>query len=200
MTSYSESTGAKSVPHKTEITTVLRETSMPTSRKPQISTIASSKATSALKMKQEMRKFRGTTTPDPMLGIDMDDFTAFTQYLRSSKRILALIGAGLSVSSGLSTFRGDDRRWRGIEPQELSNIEVLSQDPAKVWWFFSDRMKRTQEAKPNRGHIALSKLAKEKDGFFAINQNIDGEHAYQNIGLGYHANTRRPMSKSEFSA
>jgi NAD-dependent SIR2 family protein deacetylase len=114
----------------------------------------------------------------------MDEFTSFTQYLQSSKRILALIGAGLSVSSGLSTFRGEDRRWRGIEPQELSNVEALSDDPVKVWWFFSDRMKRAQEAKPNRGHIALSKLAKEKDGFFAINQNIDGEYIYPDFGLG----------------
>jgi hypothetical protein len=137
---------------------------------------SSSKSRTALKAKQELRKFRGTDTPDPALGIDMDEFTTFTQYLRSSQRILALIGAGLSVASGLVTFRGDDRRWRDMEPQDLSNIEALEADPVKVWWFFSDRMKRAQEAKPNHGHVALAKLAKEKEGFFAVNQNIDGRH------------------------
>ncbi|KAG9194818.1 hypothetical protein G6011_04853 [Alternaria panax] len=174
MADHPDSSGTESVSNTTEITIAPRKSSLTSSRSPRMSSPVRSRVTSALKTKQKMRKFRGTTTPDPALGIDVDEFTSFTQYLRSSKRILALIGAGLSVSSGLSTFRGDDRRWRGIEPQELSNIEALSQDPVKVWWFFSDRMKRAQEAKPNRGHIALAKLANEKDEFFAINQNIDG--------------------------
>jgi hypothetical protein len=193
------STGAESVSHTTEIATALRNINLTSSQNSHTLSPAKSKVTSALKTKQEMRKFRGTTTPDPALGIDMDEYTSFTQYLQSSKRILALIGAGLSVSSGLSTFRGEDRRWRGIEPQELSNIEALSDDPVRVWWFFSDRMKRAQEAKPNRGHIALSKLAKEKDGFFAINQNIDGKHISRLHFGNKYANTCRLMSKSGLS-
>ena len=131
-------------------------------------------ASSALKAKQEKRKFRSTTLPSPSLNIPIDDFTSFTAHLQSSKRIFALIGAGLSASSGLATFRGNDRHWRGIEPQNLSDIEAFWKDPVLVWWFFSDRMKRAQEAKPNRGHVALAKLADVKEGFFAVNQNIDG--------------------------
>jgi hypothetical protein len=128
------------------------------------------------KPSKKIRNFYKTDTPDPTLGIDMDEFTSFTQHLRSSKRVLALVGAGLSVASGLATFRGDDGRWRGIEPQHLSNIEVLEKNLVKVWWFSSDCMKRAQEVKPNRGHIALARLAKEKEGFFAVNQIIDGMH------------------------
>ena len=44
-----------------------------------------------------------------------------------------------------------------------------------MWWFFSDRMKRAQEAIPNKGHFALAELARRKEGFFVVNQNIDGE-------------------------
>ena len=133
-----------------------------------------SKAAAALKEKQVKRKFRATSLPSPSLHILLDDFTSFTTHLRASKRVFALIGAGLSASSGLATFRGNDRHWRGVEPQDLSDINAFWKDPITVWWFFSDRMIRAQDAKPNRGHIALAKLAKKKEGFFAVNQNIDG--------------------------
>jgi NAD-dependent deacetylase sirtuin 5 len=132
------------------------------------------KSSDALKAKQAKRKFRSTTLPSPALNIPLDDFTSFTAALQSSQRIFALLGAGLSASSGLATFRGNHRYWRGIEPQDLSDIDAFSKDPVLVWWFFSDRMKRAQKATPNRGHSALAKLAKEKEGFFAVNQNIDG--------------------------
>lgn len=135
---------------------------------------SSSKASAILKAKQSKRKFRSTTLPSPSLNIPLDDFTSFTAHLQTSTRIFALIGAGLSASSGLVTFRGNDRHWRGIEPQNLSDIEAFWKDPVRVWWFFSDRMKRAQNARPNGAHIALAKLAREKEGFFAVNQNIDG--------------------------
>jgi NAD-dependent deacetylase sirtuin 5 len=126
------------------------------------------------KEKQAKRKFRSTTLPSSSLNIPLDDFTSFTTALQSSKRIFALVGAGLSASSGLATFRGYDSHWRGVEPQNLSDIDAFWKDPVLVWWFFSDRMKRAQEAIPNRGHVALARLAKKKEGFFAVNQNIDG--------------------------
>ncbi|KAF2866439.1 DHS-like NAD/FAD-binding domain-containing protein [Massariosphaeria phaeospora] len=141
-----------------------------TSRKP----TSSDKKLDALKAKQQKRKFRGTSTPDPSLNVSLEDFTSFTQHLQASRRIFALLGAGLSVASGLATFRGSDRLWRGHEPQDLSDAQVFFEDPVKVWWFFSQRMMGAQEAEPNAAHFALAKLASAKEGFFAVNQNIDG--------------------------
>ncbi|KAK3307840.1 putative SIR2 family histone deacetylase [Chaetomium strumarium] len=135
---------------------------------------SSDKKLDALKAKQAKRKFRGTSAPDPSLGISLDEFTSFTQHLQSSKRIFALLGAGLSVASGLATFRGSDRLWRGHEPQDLSDAQAFFDDPAKVWWFFSHRMMGAQKAEPNAAHYALARLACAKRGFFAVNQNIDG--------------------------
>jgi NAD-dependent deacetylase sirtuin 5 len=142
--------------------------------KPKHSRRAWTKSSDVLKEKQAKRKFRSTTLPSSSLNIPLDDFTSFTTALQSSKRIFALVGAGLSASSGLATFRGYDSHWRGVEPQNLSDIDAFWKDPVLVWWFFSDRMKRAQEAIPNRGHVALARLAKKKEGFFAVNQNIDG--------------------------
>jgi hypothetical protein len=65
--------------------------------------------------------------------------------------------------------------WRDTEPSELSNVDAFSEDPVTVWWFFTDWMARAQLARPNVAHFALARLAKEKEGFFAVNQNIDGK-------------------------
>jgi NAD-dependent deacetylase sirtuin 5 len=146
-----------------------------TNTKPKDTKKPASKSSDALKAKQAKRKFRSTTLPSPILNISLDDFTSFTATLRSSKRVFALVGAGLSASSGLATFRGNNTNWRGFEPQNLSDIDAFWKDPVLVWWFFSDRMRRAQDATPNRGHFALAKLAKKKNGFFAVNQNIDGQ-------------------------
>jgi hypothetical protein len=39
-------------------------------------------------------------------GIAIEAVESFVEHLRKSKRIVALLGAGLSASSGLATFRG----------------------------------------------------------------------------------------------
>ena len=136
----------------------------------------SDKKREALLAKQAARKFKGATAPDPALGVSLEEFTAFTEYLKSSKRILALLGAGLSASSGVATFRGADRLWRGYEPSDLSDNEAFFKDPVLVWWIFTDRMAKSQRASPNAGHHALTKLAESNSEFFAINQNIDGTY------------------------
>ena len=135
---------------------------------------AGDRKVAALRAKQENRKFKGTSAPDPDLGISLDEFTSFTQYLKSSKRIFALIGAGLSVTSGMATYRGPDRHWRGLEPSTLSDADTFLNSPAEVWWFFSHRMEKAQNAQPNAGHFALGKLAQHNPNFFAVNQNVDG--------------------------
>lgn len=92
-----------------------------------------SSASSALKAKQEKRKLRTTTLPSPDLNIPLDEFAEFTAHLKSSQRIFALIGAGLSASSGITTYRGNDARlWRGMEPSTLSDIESFWKDPVLV--------------------------------------------------------------------
>jgi len=40
------------------------------------------------------------------------DVQEFGEVLKSSKRVLALCGAGLSAASGLDTFRGAGGMWR----------------------------------------------------------------------------------------
>ncbi|KAL8950144.1 MAG: hypothetical protein Q9222_003798 [Ikaeria aurantiellina] len=135
-----------------------------------------SKNTKALQKqyeKQRRRKLPTGTLPSAALDIPLDQYTSFVACLRSSQRVLALLGAGLSASSGIPTFRGAGGLWRDHDATKLATPEAFEKDPNLVWQFHRHRRHAASSAKPNRGHLALAKLAERKD-FLAINQNIDG--------------------------
>ena len=98
----------------------------------------------------------------------------FKQLLSSSNRILALCGAGLSAASGLPTFRGADGLWRDYDPTALATPGAFRRDPALVWLFYAWRRHMALTAQPNCGHFALAELAKKKDNFLCLTQNVDG--------------------------
>ncbi|RYP75511.1 hypothetical protein DL771_002396 [Monosporascus sp. 5C6A] len=98
----------------------------------------------------------------------------FRELVNSSTRILALCGAGLSAASGLPTFRGAGGLWRNHQPTSLATPEAFEADPALVWLFYAWRRHMALKARPNRGHYALAELAKKKDGFLCLTQNVDG--------------------------
>jgi len=106
------------------------------------------------------------------MSADMESFSA---HLQSSKRILALLGAGLSASSGLPTFRGAGGLWRTHDAMSLATPEAFDADPALVWQFYSYRRHMSLKARPNRAHLALAELARKKDGFLTLSQNVDGK-------------------------
>ncbi|KAI1301050.1 DHS-like NAD/FAD-binding domain-containing protein [Xylaria venustula] len=72
---------------------------------------------------------------------------AFHTKLQSSRRILALCGAGLSVASGLHTFRTPGGLW--------TNEHIALQ------------------VAPNPGHLALAGLAQKRPEFLCLTQNVD---------------------------
>ncbi|KAF3766916.1 DHS-like NAD/FAD-binding domain-containing protein [Cryphonectria parasitica EP155] len=98
----------------------------------------------------------------------------FQDLVQSSDRILALCGAGLSAASGLPTFRGAGGLWRNHSATALATPDAFKEDPALVWLFYAWRRHLTLQAKPNAGHHALAELAKRKENFLCLTQNVDG--------------------------
>lgn len=107
-------------------------------------------------------------------SIPAADLESFSAYLQSSDRILALLGAGLSASSGLPTFRGAGGLWRSHDAISLATPEAFNADPALVWQFYSYRRHMALQAQPNRAHLALAELARRKEHFITLSQNVDG--------------------------
>ncbi|KAF7553181.1 hypothetical protein G7Z17_g3799 [Cylindrodendrum hubeiense] len=108
-----------------------------------------------------------------------NDVEAFHEVLRSSKRILALCGAGLSASSGLPTFRGAGGLWRNYEATQLATMNAFRTDPGLVWLFYGYRRHMSLGAEPNPAHHALAALARENKDFICLTQNVDNHPSDQ---------------------
>lgn len=105
---------------------------------------------------------------------DNEKLASFHAHLRQSKRILALLGAGLSASSGLPTFRGAGGLWRTHDATSLATPEAFAVDPSFVWQFYSYRRHMALNASPNPAHFALAELSKQNPDFITLSQNVDG--------------------------
>ncbi|KAI9738947.1 MAG: hypothetical protein M1818_005261 [Claussenomyces sp. TS43310] len=102
------------------------------------------------------------------------EISSFQKHLFRSKRILALCGAGLSAASGLPTFRGAGGMWRNHVATDLATHEAFEKDPGLVWQFYAYRRHMALKAEPNPAHVALARLARKKDNFACLTQNVDG--------------------------
>jgi NAD-dependent deacetylase len=93
--------------------------------------------------------------------------------------IVILTGAGVSVASGISPFRGPGGLWNDPQIERLAHREILETDPVAAWKFYSLLRKMAQDAKPNAAHYALVRLeASLTPGqkFLLVTQNVDGLH------------------------
>lgn len=94
--------------------------------------------------------------------------------------LLVVTGAGVSLASGIPTFRGTDvgALWKR-DVMELGTRAYFEEDPAGSWRWYRWRFAATRGARPNAAHEALAALERWQDGrgrFLLVTQNIDGLH------------------------
>jgi len=96
----------------------------------------------------------------------------------SDTRVVILTGAGISVESGLATFRGHGGLWEGHRVEEVATPQAFSRDPECVWRFYNARRAALKTVEPNAAHHALVALERYlKDGNFTlVTQNVDDLH------------------------
>ncbi len=99
------------------------------------------------------------------------------QLIRNADRIVVLTGAGISAESGVPTFRGDGGLWKSYRAEDLATPQAFARDPRLVWEWYGWRRELVAACKPNAAHLAVARLASERDGVSIITQNVDGLHA-----------------------
>jgi NAD-dependent deacetylase len=60
--------------------------------------------------------------------------------------IVVLTGAGISVESGLPSFRGADGLWQGWHLEDVATPEAFGRDPARVQRFYDERRRQLVSA------------------------------------------------------
>jgi NAD-dependent deacetylase len=99
------------------------------------------------------------------------------EFIRDSRRLTALTGAGVSAESGIPTFRDAlTGLWAQYDPTALATRQAFAQNPKLVWDFYEFRRDLMRPAQPNEAHVALAALEARYPNLQVITQNIDDLH------------------------
>jgi NAD-dependent deacetylase len=105
------------------------------------------------------------------------------EAMLASRYVIALVGAGISVESGIPPFRGKGGLWTKHGEPPMDGYERFLADPATHWRQMLARRASDDEfsqalraARPNAAHHALAQLESMGVLQHTISQNIDDLH------------------------
>ncbi|MBK9032779.1 MAG: hypothetical protein IPL61_16170 [Myxococcales bacterium] len=96
--------------------------------------------------------------------------------------LLVVTGAGVSLASGIPTFRGSDPDavW-ARDVTELGTNAYFQRDPVGSSRWYLARFGGLAGAAPNAAHVALAQLERSREArggrYLLVTQNVDGLHA-----------------------
>lgn len=96
------------------------------------------------------------------------------------RNIVFLTGAGISVASGLQTYRGPGGLWEQADIARIADAANLPESLPDLWRLYSGRRAVALAASPNAAHNAIAELQKRYAGtdttVTPATQNVDGLH------------------------
>ena len=108
--------------------------------------------------------------------IDSKLFEQAAEIILNSNRTCAFTGAGISVESGIPTFRGENGLWNKYDPGFL-DINYFNNNTQKSWELIKEVFyDYFGKAVPNSAHYALAQLEADNHLQSIITQNIDNLH------------------------
>lgn len=98
------------------------------------------------------------------------------EWIKNSKHTTVFTGSGISIESGIPTFRGQGGLWNKYDPKMLE-ISYFRSHPIESW----DVIKEIfydffGKAKPNDAHLRIAELEEKGIVKAVVTQNIDNLH------------------------
>ena len=96
--------------------------------------------------------------------------------------LLFITGAGISVDSGLPTYRGVGGLYDGVDTDEGLPIEVVLSGPhfrahpELTWKYLRQIGDACRGARPNAAHLRIAELERARPRVVTLTQNVDGLH------------------------
>lgn len=113
-------------------------------------------------------------------------------------KVVVFTGAGVSVESGLSTFRDADGLWEDHRIEDVASIQGWHRDQAQVLEFYNRRRQEVLSAKPNAAHLAIASL-QDRYETVVITQNVDDLHERAGSRRVHHLHGQILKSRSSVS-
>lgn len=106
----------------------------------------------------------------------LDSVQELNSLIQASHRIVVFTGAGISTESGIPDFRSPGGLWEKNKPIDFRDY-MASEEMRKESWRRKINLGGSfSQAKPNRGHRAVSQLFSNGKLHAVITQNVDNLH------------------------
>jgi len=112
---------------------------------------------------------------------NIKEIEALRTMLEASRNCVFFTGAGISTESGIPDFRSPGGVWTKYQPIDFNDF-LASEEMRRESWrrkFATDDL--IGKSEPNKGHLAVAKLATLGKAARIITQNIDGLHQRSGI-------------------
>ncbi|KAJ1460627.1 DHS-like NAD/FAD-binding domain-containing protein [Pelagophyceae sp. CCMP2097] len=99
--------------------------------------------------------------------------------IATSKNVVVITGAGLSVASGIAAFRSGAGAVWSANVTTLGTRKEFKKDAPKWYnefWLPAFECERVRSARPSRAHDDLAFLCRLSAGVKVVTQNVDGLH------------------------
>ncbi|MFG1807388.1 NAD-dependent protein deacetylase [Streptomyces sp. NPDC049040] len=102
---------------------------------------------------------------------------ALVRFLAGRRSVVVLSGAGLSTESGIPDYRGVTGRRRRSAPMTFQEFIADEAGRRRYWARSHLGWQAIARARPNAGHLAVTRLVRSGLVSGVVTQNVDGLHA-----------------------
>ncbi|MEP5764561.1 MAG: NAD-dependent protein deacetylase [Halieaceae bacterium] len=102
--------------------------------------------------------------------------TKLEALLQGHPRLVALTGAGISVDSGIPTYRDDEGEWQRSDPIQHQDFIEHAATRQRYWARSMAGWSYVATSRPNRAHYALAELEQAGHIELLVTQNVDRLH------------------------